>query len=1093
MTVDNEQLTVSAGGKFSLTAEQLRAVNHPTSGGKSALVSAAAGSGKTRVLVERVVRLLVSGEVRADKIVLVTFTRKAADEMKARLEKALQEQAAFAPMNTHIRRQLILLESAAITTINSFCLGLLRENAGEVLELAGLAPGFRITDEGQEHKLLMNKAMAQVLEKFYEGSEAEVAPVITFFAGNGGGKGDSGLRAAIRELYDYTRTRVDGMGELERAFDDCERVKREYVRLVRKDIDCAVEICGANLELVECDRAVAFLRAESDFFSDFDFEGGGGDYPKANSHTFKGVEPEIKAQIAENRELLKGFKEGLLTAAALIADLPNAVAALTPIIQVLTRLVRLYGEKFAEVKRAAKVIDFADTEQLCLRLLQSGKVNPRYELIIVDEFQDSNFLQYELFRLLDGGRGRLFLVGDVKQSIYRFRGADSAVFEYVQDSPSYETLYLSRNFRSCDQVVESVNGIFEEAMPVLYDENARLIAGKGLSKESYRTELVMLDEESCSEAEYIARRIAEITQTGEFSYGDIAVLSRTKDFSAFEAVFREHGIPCVSGGTDGYLKAWEVGLALDLLEVINNPYNDMSLFNIMISPVFGFTAEEIAAARVGRRDIPLYSAVIARGRDRACAFRGKFTALEATIAHYQRVSEISPVSELIACINGDGVFRPLVTDRHTSANVRLLLYYSEQFASGSAADSGLSAFLHYIEQLKKANLVLRQANVNTNAGNSVRFMSIHASKGLEFPVCFVANTHKNYLKKGGGAGRARPLVSLNAAVGIVADYFDEDSFCRIRTLFSDYCARSEEEQDSREEMRKLYVAATRAECKLIFTGVFGGGEIPKNSYASHIADHVAIVRDVPEFPEIPSDSSRGDTAPAFELGEYSRRVLQSIPRKMTATQVGVASEFSNPEDEPVIFPRKPTFYSVNAASGLTGKKRGDAYHKAMELIDFAKGDYTSQLRALEPRFTPLEFKAIRADDIEVFFTSQLGRRAVASGRVVKEYRLYTEAELSQIGVEILKMPVAEKPFIQGIADMFFYEKTGNEDAIILVDYKTNRNTSSQKLAHDYRGQLAIYKKAIEEMTGVPVAQCWLYLFGQRGASANYGENGAILL
>ncbi|MCL1832323.1 MAG: UvrD-helicase domain-containing protein, partial [Oscillospiraceae bacterium] len=857
------------------TTDQLRAISYPADAGKPVLVSAAAGSGKTAVLVERVVRLLTCDEpVRADRIVLVTFTRKAATEMKTRLEAALSEMLNKRPDSPLIREQLIRLEAAQITTINAFCLHLLRENAGAAAKYAGVQPGFKIIAEGEESGLLMAEAMTDTLEAFYEGNSDEIQRIIAFFGANG----DSGLQSAIRGLYEFSRKLPDSSEWLTKqvsryADPDLygEELLPEYRRLVGADIERAMALTERSLEVAESERAVALLREDLDFFADYEDLGGNSAYPRANAHSLKGESDDAKETIKTNRELTKKIAAQVMEAAVLAEHFSEAVTCVAPVVTTLVGLTRLYVEKYSAVKRAHKVIDFADTEHMCLQLLREGGMVCDYDVMIVDEFQDSNFLQYELFRLLDGGVGRVFFVGDVKQSIYRFRGADSAVFDQVMLDPDYETLYLSVNFRSSVQVIDGVNRIFERVMSE-YDDKARLSPKPDAEdKADLQTEFCLLDENSYdglsgaeAEATYTARRIKAMVEGGDFKYEDFAVLSSTgeRNFKVYEAVFRELGVPCVSAGGGGYLTTDEVGLALDLLMVINNPYNDLSLFNVMMSPLYGFTAQEIAAIRAGRvragnRTIPLYSAVLMASKadislkakqeispkGGLCTPEGRILTLNKTSAflqsltHYRRVADVSSAAELIAVINGEGGFLPLLTDNHKRANVRLLSYYAEQFTA-TRTDSGLPAFLTYIKELQHIGVDVRQANVNTQMRGCVRLMTIHASKGLEFPVCFVARTNQDYNKRGGGKGAT--YVKFDEEAGIAADWLfeEKDGLCRFKSLVTDYAARREREQSVSEEMRKLYVAATRAQRKLIFTGYTKTGEVCDTSYAAWIDGNV---------------------------------------------------------------------------------------------------------------------------------------------------------------------------------------------------------------------------------------------------------------
>jgi ATP-dependent helicase/nuclease subunit A len=1013
------------------TDEQNRAVNHPAAA-KSALVSAAAGSGKTAVLVERVVRLLVDGSVRADRIVLVTFTKKAAAEMKERLEKALKSLTETAV----IRKQLIRLEQAQITTINAFCLNLLRENSGFLRSESGavLEPGFKVADT-EELELLAKKAMQETLEIFYEGDLIEIEQTIAFFGGSGK-SGDFNLQRAIRELYDFTRNLPNSEEWLARQIElygdsdgYYEKAVPQYWGLVEKDIKRAVELTQKSLEIAEFDKTKKFLEADSAFFKS------GGDFPRMSIH--KDEDDEVKEQIKENRKKVKKIKEDVEVSRVLVDDFKNAVERLCPIVRVLARLYEVYERMFTKVKRVNGVIDFPDSERLCLELLRNEQILERicgnYELIIVDEFQDSNFLQYELFRLLDNGRNRLFAVGDIKQSIYGFRGADSAVFDMVSGDSGYEQLEMSMNFRSSKQVIDGVNAVFPNSLRAKPD---------AADDDGYITELVLLNEDI--EAEYTARRIKKMVSEGA-EYKDFAVLTSAgeKNFKAYEKVFAEHGIPCASSGGGGYLKSEEIGPALDFLRVINNPYNDLSLFNVMMSPLFGFSAEEMAQIRAGKRDIPLYSAVL---RDKSKNKSEKTAAFLQIVGKYRRIADVASSAELVAVIHADKIFEPLISDRYKRANLQLLSYYAGKF-SQSNTDTGLAAFLAWFKDLIGLGVDVKQANVNARSRECVKLMTIHGAKGLEFPVVFVGRVNTRFNFRGEGTG----LVRFHKVAGIAADWFDFnlDSLCRFKTMLTDWENRLNREFTVAEERRKLYVAATRAQKKLIFTGY--GEKIKENSYAEWLVQaglsESGMIDDVGAACEN-NDNEQG-AQKAEEFGEYARKPLASIPRKLTATQVGVVHDISKHEhDEPTIFPRNPSFFGEKK---LTGKKRGDAYHKVMA------GE----------KLTEFERKAVNFADIDRFWESSLGKRVTASNKVEREYKLYTE--ITPLDVE---GSFPDKQFVQGVADMFFYE----DDGIVLVDYKTNRNTTAEKLIHDYRGQLLIYKRAIEEMTGDIVKECYLYSF-----------------
>ncbi|MDR0196630.1 MAG: UvrD-helicase domain-containing protein [Oscillospiraceae bacterium] len=1076
------------------TKEQERALGTRAFPEKSLLVSAAAGSGKTSVIAERA-RRLITGEygerVDADKIVLVTFTRKAAAELKSRLEGALLSGLAESG-DSWAEEQLVRLDDAEITTISAFCLNILRENA----PAAGLEPGFGVADDTQR-ALLSDKAMNDALELFYGGDSDEITSLLTFF----GGGGDRALRDAVRELHRFTRNLPDADGWVDeqiRLYNEpdayYEKIVLPFSAALEEEKRRAAALIEESLRLARSDKTRAFLRKSAEFFS------GGildcpSEYPVLN---VKGEDDYVKERVKENHEKAKDVGKSLISGKNLILSFKESVRMLRPYMEGLARLYRIYRECFAARKRAARVIDFEDSEQLCLELLKSNRaarerVRARCEIIIVDEFQDSNFLQYDIFKLIDGGRNRLFFVGDIKQSVYGFRGAEPRVFGQAAASGEYETVYLSNNFRSSNEVIRSVNAVFERAMPG-YDDNVKLKGGRGVFGADYETEFILLDGETFpqyasgpeKEAFYTARRIREMVRTGfrvyekgkgfrRCGWGDFAVLTSVgeKNFLVYEKVFGEAGVPCVGEGGDDYLNAKETGLALDLLSVIDNPYDDLSLLNVLMSPLCGFTAQELAKLKAERKGVPLYSALAAGGRDEGDEKAADFIR---RLARFRRIADSRAVTDLFAALDGEGVFLPLTVEGsgQKRADLQLLSYYAERFAE-SNADGGLPAFLAYIRDLKNVGGDIKRPAVRAH-GERVRLMTIHKAKGLEFPVCFVGRVNHKFNFRG---TKTPPLVKPVREAGLTAYAFDSETLCRFKTLHSKYAELLGRERTVSEETRKLYVAATRAESKLIFTGFAKNGKIEENSYAALIAgagftakgaadedEPGGVVRDGARADEDKREAERETKRIIKNIAAvYPKKALSAVPRKLTATRVGVVRETTNEEANDV-FPVNPSFYG---SKRLTGKKRGDAYHKAMELIDFAAGDYSGQLQRARARFTPIEYKAVNAADIEGFFASELGQRAAGSGKVVKEYKLYTQIELSALGID---GRFDEKPFVQGMADMFFYEN----GEIVLVDYKTNRFTSPEKLTREYGGQLLLYKKAIEEMTGDRVKECWLYSF-----------------
>ncbi|MCL2697660.1 MAG: UvrD-helicase domain-containing protein [Oscillospiraceae bacterium] len=1085
------------------SGEQLKAINHSTAENGSAIVSAAAGSGKTAMLVERITHLITSESPRipADRIVAVTFTNDAAAELKIRLETAVNElmQLFETPW---LAEQLINLESAHICTISSFCINLLRDYAQE----AGVKPDFKIC-EGKETEHFSQQALESALEAVYDGvsftpEEKSILRSIT------GEAGDRALGRAVLELYaEYIKQPFPEKWLKEKSALYNNSDSNGFADLIEtrtQRIKAGAEYCLGLIE--ECfklsysDSMTARLEADLAFAESW-LGGESGRLEFGNSHYGKVSDENIaaKEQIKELRdEYLPIFKDIIITA-GLLVDFSFVTAKQAPQVQLLSKLFMLYREKFHELKTQANCMDFSDAEHFILRLLQNnaiaGQIRNGFYEIIVDEFQDSNAVQYEIFRRLGSGRN-LFFVGDVKQSIYRFRNADQRVFTRVTESPDYTTLTLNKNYRSSREVIGAVNEIFGKSMTretggVDYGESVKLIFGLSTeARPENEAELIIIENAENtkkSEADYIAARIVRMVADGfqvaekdgslrPCNYGDFAVLvsGLATVEEEFGAAFEELGIPFDKQKSGDYREIPEIKTVLALLTVIEKPFDDMALLTVLMSPLYNFTADDIAKARANGVNKPLFGCL------NNCAF----------INDHRRWSAYSHnhgAKKLIRLIYDEGGFNPLAAassnPAKTMTNIRLLLHYSESLASLTR-----DTLWGLVEALGgKSGAVLEEARFSSeNGAKRVKLMTIHASKGLEFPVCFVARTNARFNLRENYSD-----IIFNDEIGFAMRYIIPETRTRCDTLLHKKAREENQAAAISEEMRKLYVACTRARDKLILTAALKPEQEPaKNSYLNWlvktgikqtviqplkteiITEKIKAVMHKNESQEIITAVKR----------VYAREPLTEIPRRVTATQIGTggpaAAVLSDDitgsgklQDEPTVFPRGASFMKNKK---LTGKKRGDAYHKMMELLDFKEINIERQMNTLRNRFTAEEFSAIEPEKIKAFFTSPLGLRACASTEIQKEFKLCMEISLSELGCpkEFDMLFEDEKPFVQGIADMFFYEDGG----IILVDYKTNRNTNPGELIRSYQNQLGIYARAVAEMTGTEVAEKWIYSF-----------------
>jgi ATP-dependent helicase/nuclease subunit A len=1096
--------------------EQLSAIEHITSQSGSAIVSAAAGSGKTAMLVERITRMISAEEPRipADSIVAVTFTNDAADELKSRLEAAVSRVLSDADtgnerLNDWLNQQLINLENANICTIHSFCLRLIRDYPQE----AGLKPSFRIC-EGREKESLSEKALNHALEAVYDGEIFTPDEKNALFSLTGEA-GDSKLGNAVSELYDEYMKQPEPeawlgerihMYENPAAFrsliapDDEKLLKEKAAACLALIGECIpLSYSGSMTARLETDKAFALSWYGADLPKG---EKGRLEYGDSRYGSPAGDNKIAKDEIKRIRDAyIPVFKEIIVTA-GLLFDFEYVVKRQERQVKALSKLFRLYADEFTKLKIEANCVDFSDAEHYCLKLLQNpqnsaitGKIRASFHEIIVDEFQDSNAVQYAIFRAVSKDGKNLFFVGDVKQSIYRFRNADPKIFSCLVKDDMFTTLTLNTSFRSSDEVIHAVNGIFSGNMPD-YENTVGTGRAEGAG---YDAELSIIEIEKDSEinskraeADYIANRIKQMVADGfEVSvkggkrlcnFGDFAVLvsglsTVEEDFSA---AFEEAAIPYDKQKSGDYTEVPEIKTVIALLTVIDRPFEDMELLTVLMSPLYNFTAADIADVRKNAVDKPLFDNIEAHEEN-----NGKAKMFMYNYRRFSAYARDSGACKLVRLMYDEGVFLPLVAASYnaekTMINIRLLLHYSESLKN--LTRDTLSGLVGVLGEQSAAKLEEARYSGDDESGK-VKLMTIHAAKGLEFPVCFVARTNASFNMRENHSD-----IIFSGNIGFAMRYIIPETRTRCDTLPHAKAKQENEAAAVAEEMRKLYVACTRAKDKLILTAALKAEKEPaENSYLSRLMQSGLKINIINASDAAPALPIRGGTETSPDKNQiqeilaaisrtYPREPLTKIPRRFTATQISANlsiefSELGEMQDEPTVFPRTPSFMG---SKRLTGKKRGDAYHKIMELIDFSAGDFEEQIQAHKSRFTEEEFNAIEPEKIRAFFSSPLGRRAAASPKVHKEFMLCTELSLSELGYPPQYDELCgdgEKPFVQGIADMFFYE----DGEIILVDYKTNRNTTAEKLTELYRRQLEIYARAIEEMTGVKVREKWVYSF-----------------
>ena len=867
------------------------------------LVSAAAGSGKTAVLVERIISMITDPDknIDIDRLVVVTFTKAAAAQMKDKIRKALDSMLDENPGDVNLLRQITLLNNAQITTIDSFCLWIIRNHFPEV----NLDPGFRIMDEG-EKKLIENDVLEDVLEEFYAEADEEFFNLVDAF---GMGRDDSGLVSVIDKIYRFSRSNpwIDEWFDecmlvyddetydnpaIKELYDSIKNALLDYRDKYNRLVDICSEPAGpaAYISALQSDLLGINEMINSQDFGElgrrirmFSFEA-------LSRKKDAGAAPDIKEYVKGQRKLFKDYigrlndKIFLKDDEGIFADMQGAGIQ----IRTLLKVAKVYAKRVSEVKREKGIIDFNDMEHLALSILvkkedgklvyteTADKLANRFEEILIDEYQDSNQLQEVILNAvsktrLSGVNNNIYMVGDVKQSIYKFRLACPELFIEKYDTYS-ETgdnvrIELQKNFRSRENVLECANDVFSHIMNknfsgIGYDESVRLNAGfpyPEYSDSNYgdevnkSTDVILISSENEEEAttreleaDRLAKLIEKIVSSGvnvydadenvyrPAEYRDIVILTRsvTGWADTFADALMDRGIPAYTDSSTGYFSVREIQVILSMLTIVDDPVQEISLAAAMMSYFGGFTAAELGMVRkLGREHVDknvhnnLYEHLkVTAGLGEAGKMQepdvkqlsGKCALFLAKLTEYRDKSSVESLYDLCWEIIYDSGYYDYVgtmpAGAQRQANLNVLLERAAGY--GKSSYSGLFNFLRYIERLKKFDEDFAEGAASLDNENLVRIMSIHKSKGLEFPIVILAGAHKsvNFMD-----AAAPVLVDQN--LGIAVDYVDLKRRTKTPTIIKGAMARRIVRESISEEERLLYVAMTRAREKLIITGV----------------------------------------------------------------------------------------------------------------------------------------------------------------------------------------------------------------------------------------------------------------------------------
>ncbi|MBN8192506.1 helicase-exonuclease AddAB subunit AddA [Bacillus sp. NTK074B] len=879
--------------------------------GQDILVAAAAGSGKTAVLVERIIQKILSEEDRmdVDELLVVTFTNASAAEMRHRIGQALGKAIDEDPHSLHLRKQLSLLNRASISTLHSFCLEVIRK----YYYLIDIDPGFRIADE-TEGDLLRDEVLDDLFEEEYgKEDNHDFFKLVDTFTND---RSDGALQDMIRKLYDFSRSHpnpdewllsLEEMYELEegREIDDL-----SFIQPLLTDIQ--LQLHGAKglfqraLDLTRVPGGPA-PRAEN-FLSDIEIvdslEASLSNSWNALYETIQTLPfTKLKACRGEeyDKELVDDAKklrdQGKKTLEKIQEDFfsrrPGSfledMKKIKNVIHTLAEVVIEFGKRFRQVKEEKGLVDFADLEHFCLDIFRDHtshalvpseaamEYKNKFREVLVDEYQDTNMVQESILRLITEEReavGNRFMVGDVKQSIYRFRLAEPNLFlgKYTRFLPSSGEaglkIDLSQNFRSRKEVLEGTNFLFKQIMgtsvgEMEYNREAELVKGAPYPEENeFPIEVAIIDQEteepangggeeelsifdegdiekSVLEARYMANKVKQMiegrtpiydakTKTERpIQYRDVVILLRSMPWAAeILEEFKRQGIPIYANLSTGYFEATEIAIMLSLLKVIDNPYQDIPLASVLRSPIVGLDEQGLASVRVHSRAGTYYEAVKKFAGKKPDHPRDEETFEKVKVFLYQlenwrTKARQGSVTELIWQLYRDTRFYDYVGGmaggKQRQANLRALYDRARQYEETSFR--GLFRFLRFIDRMRERGDDLGVARALSEQEDVVRLMTIHSSKGLEFPVVFVAGTSKQF-----------NLMDLNAAylldkdLGLAVKYTDPDKRISYPSLPQLAFKRKKRMEAISEEMRVLYVALTRAKEKLFLVGTVKGLE-----------------------------------------------------------------------------------------------------------------------------------------------------------------------------------------------------------------------------------------------------------------------------
>jgi len=1173
------------------TREQLQAIEKI---GNNILVAAAAGSGKTAVLVERIINKIINQKINIDEILVVTFTNAAASEMRERILEAIYKKIEEDPDNSHLQKQINLIGRASICTIDSFCLDVVKNNFYEI----DISHNFRIADNA-ELELIKQETLEELFDKKYEVEDKEFLKLLETYTTY---SSDDPLKELILNIYNFIQSHpfpnewIENQVEkynlsekLEEDFSKTEwgkilisNFKEELldskVRLeqVKKSIEKFEELKKYALvissDIQELENILKFEDWDDIYnaISVIDFE----KWPIDKKITLE--EKEIAKE--KRNEIRKQINK---TLEAIDCDSKQANQDIFDMYQILKTLKDLifeYDELLKQAKKEKNLVDFSDIEHNALKILLKKdkshcyipseialKYKKKFVEIAIDEYQDSNLVQESILISISNGKN-IFMVGDVKQSIYKFRQARPELFLDKYEKYTIEDgidskgnkIQLFKNFRSRENILDTTNLIFKEIMSknlgdIDYTEEEYLNLGANFEeteKNSIKanTEILVIDnkkeeieneeneelEEPIQnielEAKCVAKKIKEILDSKQvvfdkkvgyrpITYKDIVILLRsTKDkANIFENELISLDIPVYSDTSTEYLNSIEIQTIMNLLKVIDNPTVDIPLVSVLRSMIGGFTDNELIKIRLEEPKKTFYEAM--RAYNDEDIIKEKIVTFLEKISLWKEESEYLELDELIwkiyidtgyynyVSLMPDGILR--------QANLKLLFEKAKQY--GKVSFKGLYNFINFIEKVRTSSGDLSSAKLIGENENVVRIMSIHKSKGLEFPLVFLCNSNKKF-----NVQDLNNQILLHQDLGLGVNYIDSDKKLQYSTLAKEAIKIKSKEEIISEEMRILYVALTRAKERLIITGILSDvdkdlkdkGEL-LNLYSNEEKININLLKKYKSYLDwIELVYLKNENANIMSLEKIAKETVirnekdteiqeenikledilkdiklenaEEIKTKLNwqyqylelskiegKTSVSKIKQLENKDNEFKKTTIKMPEFLKEETSKLTGAQKGTLIHLCMQHLNI-KEDYTEakvkeiiEKLLFQKKISNIEAESIDVNKILSFTKSNLWQEVKKAKLVEREKPFYTTVSVK----DIYGNDIDEEILVQGIIDLYYINE---QDELILVDYKTDYITEENELIEKYSNQLKLYKKALEEALNKAASKIYIY-------------------